>query len=113
MTLQELVDSFRWAERLGLRPSKFQAAENSCVPQSGVLTNLGQSETFAINRKDTTSARIQLLLCGRLPMAIIGRIVSVVVDATKGMAGAWGQAHVCEKGLERLAPFITNSNTPH
>jgi len=73
---------------------------------------VGQTHSFAIKGDIAIGAGISSLLLERCPSTISRLIITVVINAIKGMVFSWTPSYVFNECGKRMSPFLTDTNSP-
>lgn len=90
-------------------PPRVKSGVYGILANPGNFFGLCNSNHFAINRNKYIGALVAILELARHPLAILLAVWSVIVDAVYCVAFR-AIAHVAEKSLKGIAPFLADGN---
>jgi hypothetical protein len=106
----ELIDPQNWTEYLLSRPSGSIAFGDQTITHPEFTSPLSDCHRLTSETETNTATAIIGLRFACSPLAIVRLIVSIVIEAFKGMARR-SYPHVSEEILKR-SPAFTHANTP-
>ena len=91
------------------RPATIEASLDRAVLESKATRPSRHAQTLAIEGQEHVGPRVVVLFQPCRPVAVIGRIGTIIVATFQGIT-RWAFSHVSVEGFKRIAPFLAHDN---